>query len=448
MQPPGGHAVLPGQAGQRFDQVGLVHVGPGHIDRDRHHRHAGLLPALQQGAYVLPDVKVHFGNKAVLFKQGNELAGVHKAPLGMHPAHQRLGAGHTVSPQAVFGLQIDQKLFFPQGGFHGGGQGLFAQQAAAHRIVVDAAVPVVLALDGVCGQQRAVTHLLYGHGAVRDGIHAPFNGNAVQPLRRKGGFQPKKLLPVQRLLRALLQAKEPVGGVAAADALFAHAPAQAVGGLLQQAVSAGGAVHIVVQLEILDVGAENDVLGPGVFVQAFAHLAVEKFLAVQAGQAVVPELVHHRRGLAQFDQAGHPVQDHPGAVGLGHKVGGAVGQRRDLVLFAVALSGNDDRYRGPAFAAAQPVQKGVAVHNGHHHVQQDQRNVGGGAAQHLQRLLPVFGLQRVVLFSQDGAEHFPVDRAVFHNKDFFTRLHGHSPLYVLPGRDGRTAADGFFAAAR
>ena len=158
-----------------------------------------------------------------------------------------------------------------------------------------------------------------------------------------------------------------------------------------------------------------------------AHLFEEIFAAVQPGQAVEHELIDHRGGLAQLDEAGGAVEDDARAVGLGHIVGRAVGEGDELVLLVVALRGHDDGDAREHVVVADAVEEGVAVHDGHHHVQQDEGDVVPVRLQHVERLLPVFGLEHAVLRGEDFAQNLPVERVVFNDENL--SLHGgHTPL--------------------
>ena len=316
----------------------------------------------------------------------------------MDPPHQRFRAGHAVAPQAVLGLEIHDELALLQRGLHGGGDRLFPQKAAAHGIVINGVSAIVLPLDAVHRQHRPVAHLLHRQGTVHDGIDAPLGGHVAGHFHAPGAVSSKEPLPVLLLLLALLQAEEPVRTIPPADPLRANALPQLSGNLLQQTVAVLGAVHIVVQLEVLDVGTDDGVVPVRVFFQPFPHLAVEKFPAVQPGETVKLELVHHGGGLPQLDEAGHPVQNDLRPVRLGHKVGGAVGQRSHFVFLAVPLCGHNDRDERPFRVLLHMMQEGVPVHHRHHHIQQDERDLPAALLQHRQRLLTVFGLQRLVGF--------------------------------------------------
>ena len=87
------------------------------------------------------------------------------------------------------------------------------------------------------------------------------------------------------------------------------------------------------------------------------------------------------------------MQDHLGTVGLWHKVRGAVGQCSHLVRLAAALGRHDDRDQRQLIILLDPVQKGISVHHGHHHIQKDQRDAVLVLPQDIQRLLAVLRLQ-------------------------------------------------------
>ena len=109
------------------------------------------------------------------------------------------------------------------------------------------------------------------------------------------------------------------------------------------------------------------------------------------------------------------MQDHLGPIRLWHKVRGAVGQGRYLVFLAVALGHYDDRNEGQLGVILDPVQKGIAVHHWHHHIQQDQGDAVLMLIQDLQCLLSVLRLQHLIVAGQDLTQDGPVQLVILYN---------------------------------
>ena len=109
------------------------------------------------------------------------------------------------------------------------------------------------------------------------------------------------------------------------------------------------------------------------------------------------------------------MQDHLGTVGLGDKIHGAVGQGVDLIGLTVALGHDDDRDHRQLVIGLDLIQEGIPVHNGHHHIQQDQGDAVRMLLQDLQRFLTVFRLQDGILFVQDLPQQLAVQLVVFHD---------------------------------
>ena len=76
--------------------------------------------------------------------------------------------------EAVFGLEVNRELPFPQGGFHGLGDGLLPQH-----IIVDSNVLIVLFLDAVRRQEGTVAHFFHRDGTVGDFVNAPFHHDVL-----------------------------------------------------------------------------------------------------------------------------------------------------------------------------------------------------------------------------------------------------------------------------
>ena len=217
----------------------------------------------------------------------------------------------------------------------------------------------------------------------------------------------------------LQQAHELVRVEPAAEAAPVHHPGVEPGDSAQQPVPGRNPEHVVDQLEILDVGADHIVALLGILGQQLLGLPVEKLLAVKPGQPVVLELVDHGRRLPQIDDAGHAVQDHLGLVGLCHEIGGPVSQGRHLVGLAVILRGDDHRDGRVVGRGFHDGQKGIAVHHGHHQIQQNEGYLILVPFQQGERLLPVFRFQHLILIGQYRVQHSPVDLVVLNHQYCF-----------------------------
>ena len=206
----------------------------------------------------------------------------------------------------------------------------------------------------------------------------------------------------------------------------------AVGNGFQHSVSRGNAEGVVVELEIDDVGAENTVLPAGIPVQNLLGLLKEEFLAVQPGEPVVLEVIDHRRSLPQMDDARDTVENHLGPVGLGNKVRSAVGESQNLGILAVGLGQDDHRDQGEPGILLDGVQKGVAVHDRHHNVQQNQGNALRVLPEQFQRGSTVFRFQRGIPRGQNFHQHGPVQRVVLNYQYFLPCFHDISPRQYPP----------------
>ena len=117
------------------------------------------------------------------------------------------------------------------------------------------------------------------------------------------------------------------------------------------------------------------------------------------------------------------MENHLGPVGLGHKVRGAVGKGCHLVLLAAALGHDDHGNQGQLRLPPELVQKGIAIHHGHHDVQKNEGYAVPALAENVQRFLAVSGLQYTVLLRQNLAQHGTVQLVVLHNKNVLARHH-------------------------
>ena len=320
----------------------------------------------------------------------------------MNPAYQGFRTGQAFLQQAVFGLQVHDKLPFRQGSFHSVGNGLFAQQLAAEGIIIDGKKPVILAPDAVCRKQRPVAHLVDRDGTIRNLINAPTHNHFLHEWRKGMIRVIPKMLPVPLLLFPFLETKDVVSRKAAAEAGAANHAAGNLGNLFQQAVPFLLTEGIIDKFEIFNIGADNGIVLVRGLLQLLAHFLAKELHAVKTGKPVILELIHHCRSFTQLNQACHPVQDHLRAIWLGDKVRGAMGKRRHFIRFRIALRHNNDRDQRQFGILFDMVQKSIAIHHRHHDVQKNQRNTVLVLLQNIQRCLPVFRLQNLIF----GGENF------------------------------------------
>ena len=334
------HAVFPDDLQQRIRQVGMADVRPGHIDRHRQLRISFFPPEAQRGTHIFPDIPVQPGDKTVFLKQGNEFSRGQKAQLRVNPAHQSLGPRQTVIVQAVLRLIIDNKLPFVQCGLHGLRNGLLPQQLAPQNIIIDREVAIILIFNAVHRQIGPIAHLLHRNGTVSDLVDAPLHHHVAAP----AGFRLIRVKdsPVPGLLSGLLQAYEPVRAEPSADPRRLHRPAHGVRGFPQQPIPFRHAEGIIIQLKIYNIGANDAVFSLRILPKPLPHLLIEELPAEEPGQPVILEQIHHGGCFPQLNDAGDPVQNHLGPVGLGNKIRGAVSQGGYLIGLAVALGHDDD----------------------------------------------------------------------------------------------------------
>ena len=185
----------------------------------------------------------------------------------------------------------------------------------------------------------------------------------------------------------------------------------------QDPVACLKAERLIDEFEILHIGADQVVFLIWVPAQDLTDPLIEKRLAVQPGEPVVLHLVHQRRRLPQGDDAGGPVEHHPGLIGLGDEVRRAHGQRLNLVLLAAPAGQDDDGDGGEDVVRAELFHKGVPIHDGHPDIQKDQGDVVLAQIEKIQGLLTVGGLQRVVVRRQDLAEYSAAGQIVLYDQN-------------------------------
>ena len=331
------HAVLFGQSRQGLHQILLKNIRPGDIHGNGNHGMPLPLPPPQQAADLVPHIPVKPGNEAVLFKQGDKLGRGHKAPLGVDPAHQRLGAGDAALLQAVLGLKIHHELLICQSRLHGIADGLLPQKLCPHGIVVNRQKLIVFSLDGLRRQTRPIAHLLHLDGSVGDLVNAPAERHLVVQHLRLQLFS----LAGEPPGVGLLEKHEPIRAEPPAEVLFSRRFPEEVGNRPEEPVSLLGTEGIVEQLEIFYVYV-NDIIGlVRIGIQTLPELAVEKLPGIDPGKPVVLQKIYNGRVFPEVNQAGHPVQNHLRPVGLGYEVRGTVGKSHHLVLLTVGLGGDD-----------------------------------------------------------------------------------------------------------
>ena len=161
-----------------------------------------MIPIPQHGAGFVPYKLVQLCDKAVLLKQGDELARGHDSQFRMIPPYQCLRSCQGSVPDPVLGLQINLKLPFCQGSLHAVRDRLLQQKPAAQLLIIISKISSILPLDALGGQQRPITHLLYGKTMVHTGIDPPFHHNVpaaaqlIDPVRNL----PEPLLTVLGLV--------------------------------------------------------------------------------------------------------------------------------------------------------------------------------------------------------------------------------------------------------
>ena len=184
----------------------------------------------------------------------------------------------------------------------------------------------VLALDARGRQKRPVTHLLYGDGAVVDGIDPPFH-DGVFNIGVVVDLDVDLLEHFVRILPLMFQkAHELVRLESAADASLPNLARIHFCNFTQQPVSCRYTENGVDQFKIFNIRADDIIVLLRASRQYLFHLPVEKLLAVEAREPVIPKLIDHGRVFPQIDDIGHPVQDHLRLIGLGYKVRGPLSQ--------------------------------------------------------------------------------------------------------------------------
>ena len=233
------------------------------------------------------------------------------------------------------------------------------------------------------------------------------------------------------------EAQKAVSPVAGANAVLTHHLPEKICNAPQHLISGADAENIVVNLEILHIGADNCIGSAGAFVQAFLHLLIEVFPAEQPCQAVIHKLIDHGGILPQLNQIGRPVENNLGTVGLWHEIGCPMRKCVYFILLAAALGRDHHRDKGHTAVGTQAIQKGIAIHHRHNHVQEDEGNAVFMLFQNLQRHLTVLSLYHIILLRQNLAQQLAVQFIVFYNKHpFFTHpilLPSHHPVISPSG---------------
>ena len=123
------------------------------------------------------------------------------------------------------------------------------------------------------------------------------------------------------------------------------------------------------------------------------------------------------------------MQDDLRAIRLGHIVRRAVRQGGNLVRLAVALRHHDDRDQRQLRIALHPVQEGIPIHHGHHHVQQNEGDAVPSLGENIQCHLAVLCLQHLILLHQNLTQNGPVQLVVLDHQNLL--FHGHSSFFAL-----------------
>ena len=120
------------------------------------------------------------------------------------------------------------------------------------------------------------------------------------------------------------------------------------------------------------------------------------------------------------------MEDHLRTIGLGNKIRGAVSQGGYLIGLAVALGHDDDGDQRKPVICLDSVKKCKAVHDGHHHIQQDHGNVIGVLPQNVEGFLTVSRLQNPIAVGQYPAQNRAVQRIILYNQNLL--LHRYNPF--------------------
>lgn len=105
-----GDAIPAGDLMELVQAVLSLEVVTGQVDRDGQRLLSPVHPVQQQLANLLKNKKIQLTDSPVLFEQRNEIGGIDHPPLGVLPAHQRLGAVHFAAGRLHFGLQIEFEI--------------------------------------------------------------------------------------------------------------------------------------------------------------------------------------------------------------------------------------------------------------------------------------------------------------------------------------------------
>lgn len=132
--------------------------------------------------------------------------------------------------------------------------------------------------------------------------------------------------------------------------------------------------YIVNQLEILHIRTNDIILPVRMMQQNLLDPLIKELLAVQPRQSIILNQPNHGGGFPQMDNAGYPMQNNLGFIGLCHKIRRTVGQSGNLFGFAVVLRGHDNGDGGQGTIRFDHGEKGIPVHYGHNNVQQNQGN--------------------------------------------------------------------------
>lgn len=270
--------------------------------------------------------------------------------------------------------------------------------------------------------------MLHRQRPVRHRIDAPLHDHVfgVGKGVDLGAKPEEQRVGVARL--TLEQAGEAVRVEMAADALVSHQAGIQLRHAPQQAIAGGDAEHIVDQLKIFNVRADDVVFLFRVQQEQLLDLLIKKFLAVETGQPVVLHLTDHGGGLPQADDVGDPVQDDLRPVRFDHKIRRAAGESRYLGGFAVLTGGNDHGDGGERLLRLCLGQKRAPVHPGQDQIQQNQRDLIRTLPQYAKRLGAVFRLEHPILRRENGTEVGAVDRIVVYDQDLFLQRHDGASL--------------------
>ena len=412
-------AVVADKGAERFDQMRIVHVDAGNVDRDRNGKAQSLAPFADLSGRRAPDIVVQLADQAVVLKQGNKHAGADQPQFRVLPAHQRFRAGQDgdLGPDVEFRLIENTELLFLDGTVEILDQLLGIQLALVQRRVIlsDGAGEAVA--HGIRGDLRPVKATFDVKAFVHRGIHAHTQTNAAGDaavLRQADrGFVQDRFI----VLAVGAVDHEDVRLTAADDAArVPHRFPQAFTDAAQHLVAIGVAEAFVDHVEVVDVHNDRVHLHVPMMLVELLGIAVKVFAVIQPRQRIPLGGLDDVAVLAQFDGAPGAGQDHPWLrIGFGNKVDCTEFEASDLGVL-IGRQDNDGDLLQLRIILDLPEHLG-AGHHRHQQIQQDQRELILVRADLLQRLASVFGKDQLVIRAENGAEQLAVDPLIVDDQD-------------------------------